>query len=57
MPPYSGSASCLLHASFLLGLLFNVEDGGDTSLQNSGSLSPNEMALYTRRQHSLESPL
>jgi hypothetical protein len=57
MPPSSGSASCLLHAGFLFGLLFNVEDGGDTFLQNNGSLSPNKMALNTRRQHPLESPL
>jgi hypothetical protein len=39
-PPSSGSknkpssAYNLLHAGFLLGLLFNPEDGGDMLLQN-----------------------
>jgi hypothetical protein len=57
MPQSSGPASCLLHAGVLLGLLFDIEDRGDTFLQNNCSLSPNEMALHTRRQHLLESPL
>jgi hypothetical protein len=30
---------CQLHAGFLLGLLFNPEDGGNMFLQNAGSLS------------------
>jgi hypothetical protein len=32
----TGSACCLLHAGFLLGLFFDHEDGGDTFLQNLG---------------------
>jgi hypothetical protein len=31
-----GSACCLLHAGFLLSLLSNIEDGGDTFLWNDG---------------------
>jgi hypothetical protein len=30
------SACCLLHAGFLLGLLYNTEDGGDVFLRNIG---------------------
>jgi hypothetical protein len=29
-------ACCLLHAGYLLGLLFNTEDGGDMFLRNFG---------------------
>jgi hypothetical protein len=34
---------------FLVGLLFNREDGGDVFFQIVGSLSKNYMALHTRR--------
>jgi hypothetical protein len=32
LPP--AAACCLFHAGFLIGLLFNSEDGGDMILQN-----------------------
>jgi hypothetical protein len=32
----AGFACCLLHASVLLGLFFNPEDGGDIYLRNIG---------------------
>jgi hypothetical protein len=32
----SSFACCLLHAGFLLGLIFNPEDGGDMILRNVG---------------------
>jgi hypothetical protein len=35
---------------FLLRLLFNPEDGGDTFLRNVGQLSSDYMALYLKRQ-------
>jgi hypothetical protein len=46
-----GFACCLLHASFLLGLLFNHEDGGDMFLRNIGWLSTDYAALYPRGRH------
>jgi hypothetical protein len=59
-PPSSGSKNkpskkpaALLatyyHAGFLLGLLFDPEDGGDTFLRNVASLLTDYMALYPRR--------
>jgi hypothetical protein len=41
---------CLHHADFLLGLLFNLEDGGDMFLGNVGLLSTEYKTLYPRRQ-------
>jgi hypothetical protein len=43
-------ACCVLHAGFLLGLLFNPEDGGDMFLPDVGWLSTDYTALYPRRQ-------
>jgi hypothetical protein len=43
---YIGSACCLLHAGFLLGLFFDPEDGGNMFFQNVGRLSPDYTALY-----------
>jgi hypothetical protein len=37
---------------FLLGLLFDPKDGGDTFLRNVG-LSPNYMALHSHRHENL----
>jgi hypothetical protein len=42
----------LLHAGFLLGLLFHPEDGSGMSLQNVSSLSLDYIVLYPRRQNS-----
>jgi hypothetical protein len=39
-----GSACRLLHASFLLGLFFDFEDGGDMLLRNAGR-SPSQTVL------------
>jgi hypothetical protein len=39
----------LLHAGFLLGLLYSPEDEGNMFLQNIGWLSMDYMALYPRR--------
>jgi hypothetical protein len=44
----TASASHLLHADFLLHLLFNPEDGGDMFLQNVGWLSIGYILLYPR---------
>jgi hypothetical protein len=44
-------ATCF-HVAFLLGLFFNLEDGGNMFLQNVGLLSTNYTALYTRRRNS-----
>jgi hypothetical protein len=45
------AACCLLHAGFLLGLLFNPEDGGDILLRNFGWLSKDYTALYPKSLH------
>jgi hypothetical protein len=42
------TAYCLLHASFLLGILFNPEDGGDMFLRNVGWFSTDYIAIYPR---------
>jgi hypothetical protein len=44
--------SCHLHASFLLGLIFNPEDGGKIFLRNVGWLAVDYTGLYPRRQRS-----
>jgi hypothetical protein len=44
----------LLHASLLLGLFFDLEDGGDIFLRNVSWLSMDYMALYPRRWNSSE---
>jgi hypothetical protein len=45
----AGSACYLLHAGFMLGLIFDSEDGSDMFLQNVGQLSTHYTALYPRR--------
>jgi hypothetical protein len=47
-------ATCF-HAGFLLGLVFDPEDGGDMLMRNVGCLSTDYTALYPRKQNS--SPL
>jgi hypothetical protein len=42
------TAYCLLHAGFLLGILFNPEDGGDMFFRNVGWLSTDYIAIYPR---------
>jgi hypothetical protein len=39
-------ARCLLHAAFLLGLLFNCEEGGEMFFRNLCRLSADCMELY-----------
>jgi hypothetical protein len=46
-------ACFLLHVEFLLGLLFNPEDGGDMFLLNVYQLSPGYMTLCPRGRNSL----
>jgi hypothetical protein len=48
----TAKACCRLHTGFLLGLLFNPEDGSDIFLWNAGSLSTDHIALYPRKQTS-----
>jgi hypothetical protein len=40
---------CLLLAGFVLGLLFDPEDGSSTLLRNIGGIPPDYTALQTRR--------
>jgi hypothetical protein len=40
-----------LHAGFLLGILFDPEDGDDMFLRIFSSMSTNYMVLYPRRQN------
>jgi hypothetical protein len=40
---------CLLHAGFLLGLLFDPEDEGEMFLRKLGLFSTDYTALYPRR--------
>jgi hypothetical protein len=47
-----GSSHCLLHGGFLLGLLFNPEDGDDIFLQNVDLLSMDYMVLHIRCENS-----
>jgi hypothetical protein len=42
-------ANLMLRAGFLLGLVFDPEDGSDIFLRNIGSLSTAYMALYPRK--------
>jgi hypothetical protein len=46
---YFRSACYLPDAGFLLGVIFDPEDGGDIFLRNIGWLSTDYMALYPRR--------
>jgi hypothetical protein len=50
----SNTACSLLHAGFLLDLLFSPEDGADMFVQNTGWLSPGYIILYPRRYNSSE---
>jgi hypothetical protein len=43
---------CLLLAGFLLGLLFNPENGGNMFLQDTSGLLLDHMAVHPRRQYS-----
>jgi hypothetical protein len=45
------SSTSLLHASCLLGLSLNLEDGGDISVKDVGLLSTNYTELHARRQN------
>jgi hypothetical protein len=42
-------ASSMLQAGFILGLVFDPEDGGDIFLRNACSLSTDYTALYPRK--------
>jgi hypothetical protein len=49
-PSKKKSSSCyLLHAGLFLGLFFDLEDGGDIFVQNTGWLSTDYTALCPRR--------
>jgi hypothetical protein len=41
----------MLHAGFLLGLLFSPADGSDMFLQNISQLSPDYTVFYPKRQN------
>jgi hypothetical protein len=49
-------ASCLLHAGLLRDIFFDPEDGDNQFLRNVGSLPPDYMDLYRRRQPLLSEP-
>jgi hypothetical protein len=51
------SACYLIPAGFLLGLLFDSEDGGEIILRNVGCFSTDYTASYPRRQKSSQPPL
>jgi hypothetical protein len=42
----ASSVCCLIQAGFLLGLLFDPEDGSDMFLRNVDRISPDYMTLY-----------
>jgi hypothetical protein len=46
---HAGKPANCFHAGILLGLFFNLEDGGNIFLRNVGWLSMGYMALYLRR--------
>jgi hypothetical protein len=46
---------CLLHAGFLIGLLFDPENGGDVFLWNVGWLSPENGTFHGHRCENLKS--
>jgi hypothetical protein len=52
--PCSLSFAAILHAGFLLGLLFNPVDRDDTFLRKVGRLSTNYMALCSRTQNTFK---
>jgi hypothetical protein len=48
------AACCLFHPVFLLSLLFDRENGGDTFLVNVGLLPEDYVALHPGRQNSIK---
>jgi hypothetical protein len=52
-----GFTCWLLHADFLLGLLFDPEDGDAIFLRNVGLVSLDYKAIYLRRENSSHPPL
>jgi hypothetical protein len=48
----AGSACCLLHSGFFVGLLFDPEDWGGMFIRNVGWLSTEYTASYPRRWYS-----
>jgi hypothetical protein len=42
----------IFHNSFFVGCIFNLEDGGNMSLQNDGELTADCSVLYPRRENS-----
>jgi hypothetical protein len=55
--PRKKEAKGLFLAGFLLGLLFEPEDGGEKFLRNIGGVPPNYTALQQRSTYSPLSPL
>jgi hypothetical protein len=45
-------ACCILHAGFLFGLIFSLEDEGDMFLHNTGGLSMDYTVIYLRSHDS-----